>query len=102
MRTHPLHVGYLVSGLVFLGIAAVWVLRQADLVELGDVSWLLPLTLLLAGVLGLVAFAARNIRRPGAGAARTDIHAENQDYRTATETETGQPASPYDHEGQVR
>jgi hypothetical protein len=102
MRTHPLHVGYLVSGLVLLGIAAVWVLRQADLVELGDISWLLPLTLVLAGVLGLVAFAARNIRRPGVGATRTDIQTEAQVDRTATETETGQPTSPYDHEGQVR
>ena len=48
MKTHPLNVGYLVVGLVFLGIAGSWLLRET-------------------GVIGLVAFAAKGVseRRNG-------------------------------------
>lgn len=65
MKTHPLNVSYLVIGLAFLGIAGSWVLRQAGVIDSADVEWLLPLTLVIAGGIGLVAFLARGMaRRP--------------------------------------
>ena len=68
MKTHPLNVGYLVVGLVFLGIAGSWLLRETGVIDLDEVQWLLPLTLVVAGVIGLVAFAAKGVteRRNGA------------------------------------
>jgi hypothetical protein len=62
-RTHPLNVSYLVVGLVFLGIAGSWALRVAGVVAATDVRWLLPLVLVAAGVVGLVAFAAKGLTR---------------------------------------
>jgi hypothetical protein len=61
--THPLHVGYLVVGLVFLGIAGSWALRTADLVDARGIGWLLPLMLVTAGAIGLVASTAKGRRR---------------------------------------
>ena len=55
--THPLSVSYLVVGLAFLGIAGSWLLHQAGVIGLADTRWVLPLTLVTAGVVGLVAFA---------------------------------------------
>lgn len=63
MKTHPVNVSYLVVGLVFLGIAGSWALRESGVVDVGEVQWLLPLTLVMAGVIGLVAFAAKGISR---------------------------------------
>lgn len=63
----PLNVSHLVMGLVFLGIAGTWALHEAGVVDGTDVEWLVPLSLIVAGVLGLVAFAARNLRRGPAG-----------------------------------
>jgi hypothetical protein len=62
-RTHPLNVSYLVVGLVFLGIAASWALRTADVVDGRDARWMLPATLVAAGAVGLVAFAAKGLTR---------------------------------------
>ncbi len=61
MRTHPLNVSYLVVGLVFLGLSGSWALRESGVVDLGDAEWLLPATLVVAGVIGLVAFAAKGV-----------------------------------------
>jgi hypothetical protein len=61
MKTHPLNVSYLVIGLVFLGVAGSWGLHQIGLVDLGQFRWLLPLTLVVAGVVGLAAFAVRSV-----------------------------------------
>jgi hypothetical protein len=63
MKTHPLNVSYLVVGLVFLGLAGSWALREAGVIDLGEVRWLLPLTLVVAGVVGLVAVAAKGRRQ---------------------------------------
>jgi hypothetical protein len=74
--THPLNVGYLVVGLVCLGIAGLWALHAADVVDTAQVGWLLPLTLVVAGVIGLVALAARGLtRRSG-----TDESYEHESY----------------------
>ncbi len=58
----PLDVSYLVMGLVFLGIAGTWALHETGVVDGADVEWLVPLSLVVAGVLGLVAFATRGVR----------------------------------------
>ena len=59
---HPLNVGYLVIGLVFLGISGAWALHAAGAVDNADVRWLVPLVLVGAGLVGLVAFAAKGVR----------------------------------------
>jgi hypothetical protein len=65
MKTHPLNVSYLVTGLAFLGIAGSWVLHQTGVIGSADVEWLLPLILVVAGGIGLVAFVVRGtLRRP--------------------------------------
>ncbi len=61
MKTHSLNVSYLVVGLAFLGIAASWALHETGLIGSADVEWLLPLTLVIAGGIGLIAFAARGM-----------------------------------------
>jgi hypothetical protein len=61
MKTHPLNVSYLVVGLVFLGISGSWALRASDVIDAAAIRWLLPLTLVVAGVIGLVAFAAKGL-----------------------------------------
>ncbi|HYO39923.1 MAG TPA: hypothetical protein VER39_09725 [Nocardioidaceae bacterium] len=63
--THRLNVTYLVVGLVFLGIAGTWALRTAGVVDTRQLGWLLPLLLVVAGAAGLVAGAAKGLRRPG-------------------------------------
>ena len=60
-KTHPLNVSYLVVGLVFLGIAGSWALRTSGVVDNADVQWLIPLSLVVAGLVGLVAFAAKGL-----------------------------------------
>lgn len=72
MKTHPLNVSYLVVGLAFLGIAGSWALRESGVID--SVDWLLPLTLVVAGGIGLVAFVAKNLRRTDAPATDTSYH----------------------------
>jgi hypothetical protein len=79
MKTHPLNVSYLVVGLIFLGLAGSWALRESGVIEFGEVRWLLPLTLVVAGAIGLVAFAAKGL----SGRDNT----ENDSYNTDTDTE---------------
>lgn len=62
IKTHPLSVTHLVVGLVFLGIAGSWALRQANLIEADDVTWLFPVALVIAGGVGLVAAMAKGVR----------------------------------------
>ncbi len=62
MKTHPLSVTHLVVGLVFLGVASSWALRQADVIGSADVTWLIPVSLIIAGGVGLVAAMAKGVR----------------------------------------
>lgn len=79
MKTHPLNVSHLVIGLVFLGIAGSWALRASDLVGPDAVRWLLPLTLIVAGAVGLVAFAAKGLT--GRDRAQDTYDTESYDTR---------------------
>lgn len=58
MRTHPLNIAHLVSGLVLLGIAGIWALGASNLVDV-EARWLVPLVLLVAGTVGLAAAVVR-------------------------------------------
>jgi hypothetical protein len=64
-RTHPLNVSYLVVGLVFLGLAGSWALHETGVVDLAEVRWLFPVTLVVAGLVGLAAMTAKTLARRG-------------------------------------
>lgn len=64
-RTHPLNVSYLVVGLVFLGLAGSWALHETGVVDLAQVRWLFPVTLVVAGLVGLAAMTAKTLTRRG-------------------------------------
>lgn len=54
---HPVSVGHLVMGVAFVGLATIWLLFEADVVQTGSLRWFLPLPWLAAGVAGLLAVA---------------------------------------------
>jgi hypothetical protein len=84
-RTHPLNASYLVVGLVFLGLAVSWALREAGVIDLGEARWVFPMTLVVAGLVGIVAMAAKGLSRREHG------------------QDTDQPTSDYyDYEGDLR
>jgi cytochrome c oxidase subunit IV len=60
---HPVNVTHLVMGLVFLGIAGSWALRQLDVISAEGGRWVLPVILILAGAAGLVAAVAKGLSR---------------------------------------
>lgn len=90
-RTHPLNVSYLVVGLVFLGLAASWALREAGVIDLAEARWLFPTTLVVAGLVGLVAMTAKGLsgtqRASGPGQPYSPQPAVQPDHPT-TETPT--------------
>jgi len=52
---HPVNVGQLVMGVAFAGMVLVWALIQGDVVENGELRWLLPIPWIAAGAIGLAA-----------------------------------------------
>ena len=62
---HPLQVGYLVAGLLALGMALVWLLSETGVVDqpAGDGVGI-SLVLIAAGLAGLLASLGRSLRRP--------------------------------------
>jgi hypothetical protein len=58
-----LRVGYLVMGLIFLGIAGIWALNASGTVGWDDSKYAFPAVLVGAGVLGLVGTVAINATR---------------------------------------
>ena len=65
--SHPVNVGQLAMGLVFLAAVGVWALIQSDTVTGDDIRWLLPLPWVIGGGIGLFAAAISSVRRHGAG-----------------------------------
>jgi 4-hydroxybenzoate polyprenyltransferase len=63
MKRHPVNVGQLVMGLVFLGIVVAWALVQSDVVTGRDLRWLLPLPWVVGGAIGLAAASVASVRR---------------------------------------
>jgi hypothetical protein len=62
VRRHETDVTSLVFGLVFLGVAAIWALVQADLLSLPDASVLGPAVLVVAGLAGIAVTLRRGSR----------------------------------------
>lgn len=73
MRTQIVSVPHLVMGLVFLGLAASWQLREAGIIGPVQVEWLLPLILVVAGAAGLVASLAKGLPSGRSAEADTDV-----------------------------
>ncbi|MGI9155706.1 MAG: hypothetical protein ACR2FG_03590 [Marmoricola sp.] len=56
-------VGHLVVGLVFLGLALSWALRAGGAIDSWSIGLLVPVVLVGAGAVGLVAMVAGGVRR---------------------------------------
>lgn len=52
---HPVNITQLVLGVAFAGMVLVWALVQGDVVETGELRWLLPIPWIAAGAAGLAA-----------------------------------------------
>lgn len=65
LHRHPTDTTSLVFGIVFVGLAAVWLLVQLELLALPDVAVALPIVLVAAGVVGLVTSIGRVRRSSG-------------------------------------
>jgi len=59
----PIKVAHLVFGCFFLGVAALWALTESGNLTWKGTSYLVPLTLLLAGAIGLAASLIGNTGR---------------------------------------
>lgn len=64
---HPVNVGQLVMGLAFVGLAAIWAVLAADVLDGDTLRWLLPVPWLVAGAAGLLATTMGAARRRGGG-----------------------------------
>lgn len=51
---HPTDAVSLVAGLVFLGVVGNWALLETGLLAAASLTWLIPVTLVLAGLVGLL------------------------------------------------
>lgn len=60
---HPVNTGHLVMGVAFAGLVAIWGLISAGAVADENIRWLLPLTWVLAGALGLVVATMVSFRK---------------------------------------
>lgn len=54
---------YLVIGLIFCGIAGLWVLRATEVIKIQEFTWFGPAILIGAGVIALAA-SLLSVRRP--------------------------------------
>lgn len=52
---HPVNITQLVLGVAFAGMVLVWALVQGDIVETGELRWLMPIPWIAAGAAGLAA-----------------------------------------------
>jgi hypothetical protein len=60
---HPVNVGQLVMGVAFAGMVLVWALVQGDVVDSGELRWMMPIPWLAAGAAGLAASVWPSRRR---------------------------------------
>lgn len=52
---HPVNITHLVMGVAFAGMVLVWALVQGDVVDTGELRWLMPIPWIAAGAAGLAA-----------------------------------------------
>lgn len=84
---HPVNISHLVMGIAFLGLVAVWALIQGDVVDGGDVRWLLPIPWVLAGLAGLLATTLSSHRYWASSAASEPVMVEAYAERNDTMTD---------------
>ncbi|GAA1921367.1 hypothetical protein [Nocardioides marmoribigeumensis] len=60
---HPLQTGYLVVGLLAVGVALLWLLTDQGVMQVGDGGVAFSIVLVIAGAVGLVASLGRALRR---------------------------------------
>ena len=60
---HPLQTGYLVAGLLALGVALMWLLTDRGVMEVKDGGVAFSIVLVAAGAVGLIASLGRALRR---------------------------------------
>ena len=77
---HPLNVSYLVVGLVLLGISGLWTADHAGWTD--NNHYVLPVVLVGAGVVGLVAFALRGVSGRTNTPTNTSSNADNQEINS--------------------
>lgn len=63
---HPVNIGHLVMGLVFLTFVGAWGLVQTDVVTGDDMHWLLPIPWVVGGAVGVAVAVVAGVRRRGA------------------------------------
>ena len=76
---HPVNIGHLVMGIAFLGLVGIWALVQSDVVNGGDIRWLLPIPWVFAGVAGLLATTLSARNRHAARQAESVGNADTED-----------------------
>ena len=57
----PVRIGYLVIGLIFIGLSTNWLLHESGVIEDDGGHWFIPATLLIAGLVGLVGSLGKGI-----------------------------------------
>lgn len=98
--TRPISTGHLVFGLVFTGIAVIWLVGELTDVEAPGFAWWGPAVLIGAGVVGLVAsFAGTRRRTRPAAPAEPVATAEPAEY---ADTEPAAPVEPVEPAGPAR
>jgi hypothetical protein len=82
MNNRSPKIGYLVVGLVFIGLAGTWFLDETGVIDPDGFQWLLPAILLGAGLIGLFASLGKGLlgRRP-----ETDSQAEPETVYSETQ-----------------
>lgn len=75
-----LNIGYLVVGLIFLGISFTWLLDETGVINPNGYEWLLPAILLGAGLIGLFASLGKGLlgRQSAPEAAPAPTYSETQ------------------------
>jgi hypothetical protein len=93
VRKHPLDLTSLLAGLVFVALAAVYLLAAATGNHV-DASWVLPLALVALGLAGLAGGITRAVRRPAPAPATTEtIESSETTGAPTTSEETDAPST---------
>jgi hypothetical protein len=97
-------VPHLVFGLLFLGVAAIWVLGETDAISGERLAILGPGVLILAGVVGLATSLAsgRNRRRAAAAYEPVESPVENTDTYPDTDHDVTDQTDGDEHTQEIR
>ena len=91
--TRPLGVAHLIFGLVFTGIAAIWLVGEVNDTDIPDLAVAFPAVLIGAGIVGLIAImvnhrnAKAQLSSTPAGEVPEDVITETTDDTVVLSTE---------------